>query len=147
MKKVILLFLLVFLAGCGRTPKVTQAPVNLTPQKEIPEVKIIKPSFNTIDIEAAKKMIDTNLELVIIDISPKYGQGHLPNAVGYYLGNGELEKTMGNLDKNNAYLVYGRDERFSIAGAQKLANAGFKNVFRLQGDYDAWVNAGYEIIN
>lgn len=147
MKKVTLLFLLVFLAGCGRTPKVTQAPVNLTPQKTIPEVKIIKPTFNTVDIETAKNMIDSNEELVVIDISPKYGQGHLPKAVNYYLGNGALEKAMEKLDKNNEYLIYGHEERFTIAGAQKLANAGFKNVFRLQGDYKAWVSAGYETIN
>lgn len=147
MKKVILLFLLFLLAGCGRTTKTTQTPNPATPQKTIPEVKIIKPTFNTVDIETAKNMIDSNEELVVIDISPKYGQGHLPKAVNYYLGNGALEKAMEKLDKNNEYLIYGHEERFTIAGAQKLANAGFKKVFRLQGDYNAWVSAGYETIN
>ena len=147
MKKVILLFLLFLLAGCGRTTKTTQAPNTATPQKTIPEVKIIKPTFNTVDIETAKNMIDNNQKLVVIDISPKYGQGHLPKSVSYYQGNGVLEKAMENLDKNNEYLIYSHEERFTIAGAQKLANAGFKNVFRLQGDYNAWVSAGYETIN
>jgi len=33
----------------------------------------------------------------------------------------------------------------SITAAQKLIDAGFKTVYRLEGNYSAWVNAGYEV--
>ncbi|MBU7027620.1 MAG: rhodanese-like domain-containing protein, partial [Theionarchaea archaeon] len=33
----------------------------------------------------------------------------------------------------------------AIQGAQKLIDAGFTNVYRLEGNYSAWVDAGYEV--
>jgi 3-mercaptopyruvate sulfurtransferase SseA len=33
----------------------------------------------------------------------------------------------------------------AIAGAQKLIDAGFKTVYRLEGNYGAWKAAGYPI--
>jgi len=41
--------------------------------------------------------------------------------------------------------VYCHGDGPSIAGAQKLIDAGFKYVYRLEGNYGAWVDAGYEI--
>jgi rhodanese-related sulfurtransferase len=41
------------------------------------------------------------------------------------------------------YLVYCHVDRVAIAGAQKLTDAGFTNVYRLEGNYRAWVDAGY----
>ncbi|MBE0700129.1 MAG: rhodanese-like domain-containing protein, partial [Acholeplasmataceae bacterium] len=35
----------------------------------------------------------------------------------------------------------------SIAGASKLIDAGFENVYRLEGNYSAWVEAGYPVEN
>jgi rhodanese-related sulfurtransferase len=35
----------------------------------------------------------------------------------------------------------------SILGAQKLVDAGFESVFRLAGNYAAWVDAGYMVEN
>lgn len=147
MKKALLLLFLILLTGCGKKTiqnnQQTQANPNTKPYED---VKIIRPTYNTIDLKTAKEMLDSDQKMIIIDISPQYGQGHLPRAVNYYMGNGTLEKAMANLDKDGTYLVYGRKKSFSVAGAQKLANAGFKNVFCLDGDYDKWVEAGYETI-
>ncbi|MDO8260463.1 MAG: rhodanese-like domain-containing protein [Candidatus Magasanikbacteria bacterium] len=147
MKKVILLFLFLILSGCGRSQNPAVSQEQAKPQKQIPEVKIIRPTFNTINAQTAKEMIESNPDLMIIDVSPNYGQGHLPGAIGYYIGDGTLGKTIPELDANNTYLIYGRRSTSSIAGAQKLANAGIKNVYRLDGDYDAWVSAGFETTN
>lgn len=147
MKKAFLLLFLIFvLAGCGKKNTVNTTSNQSTPQpKSYPEVKIVRPTFNTIDVASAKEMLDSDKKMIVIDISPQYGQGHLPRAVNYNMGNGTLEKAMANLKKNDTYLVYGRNANFSIASAQKLANDGFKNVYRLDGDYDKWVEAGYEV--
>ena len=93
----------------------------------------------------AKALIDTNPDLIIIDVSPNYAQGHLPGAINYYLGDGLLDEAIPNLDKNKKYLVYCHVDSVAISGAQKLVDAGFKNVYRLQGNYSAWVDAGYPI--
>jgi len=93
----------------------------------------------------AKELIDTRPELVVIDVSPSYSQGHLPGAVNYYVGDGSLDAAIPGLDKDGEYLVYCHIESASSAGAQKLIDAGFTNVYRLEGEYGAWVAAGYPV--
>lgn len=93
----------------------------------------------------AKELIDTNPELIIIDVSPNYDAGHLPGAINYYIGNGSLDAAIPTLDKNKEYLVYCHVDSVSISGAEKLVDAGFTKVYRLEGNYQAWVDAGYPI--
>jgi rhodanese-related sulfurtransferase len=93
----------------------------------------------------AKELIDTEPDLVIIDVSPNYAQGHLPGAVNYYVGDGSLDDAIPTLDKNKNYLVYCHVDSAAILGAQKLIDAGFEHVYRLEGNYAAWVDAGYPI--
>jgi len=93
----------------------------------------------------AKDLIDTSEDLIIIDVSPDYAQGHLPGAINYYLGDGSLDQAIPTLDMEKEYLVYCHLESASRAGAQKLIDAGFKKVYRLNGDYEAWLAAGYPV--
>ena len=93
----------------------------------------------------AKALIDANPDLIIIDVSPHYAQGHLPGAVHYYLGDGSLDEAIPTLDKSDTYLVYCHVDSVARQGAQKLIDAGFENVYRLEGNYSAWVDAGYPI--
>ena len=103
-----------------------------------------KMTYTDVTPAEAKQLIADNQGLVIIDVSPYYDQGHLPGAVHYQLGEA-LDKAIPMLDKNDKYLVYCHGDGPSIAGAQKLIDAGFKYVYRLEGNYGAWVDAGYEI--
>lgn len=93
----------------------------------------------------AKALIEENPDLVIIDVSPDYLKGHLPGAVHYYIGDGSLTEAIPTLDKSRKYLVYCTLQSGSIQGAQKLIDAGFENVYRLEGNYQAWVDAGYPV--
>jgi rhodanese-related sulfurtransferase len=93
----------------------------------------------------AQQLIADNPDLIIIDVSPHYAEGHLPGAVSYYLGDGSLDRAIPTLDKNATYLVYCHVDSVAIAGAQALIDAGFENVYRLQGNYAAWVDAGYPV--
>lgn len=95
--------------------------------------------------EEAKKLIDENSDLIIIDVSPKYDDGHLPGAINYYIGDGSLDDAIPTLNPEGKYLVYCHVDSASIPGAQALIDAGFKNVYRLKGNYAAWVDAGYDI--
>ncbi len=93
----------------------------------------------------AQDLIDSIPNLIIIDVSPHYDNGHLPGAVNYYLGDGSLDEAIPTLDKTKTYLVYCHVDSVAIAGAQKLIDAGFENVYRLEGNYSAWVDAGYPV--
>ena len=98
-----------------------------------------------VDVTEARVIINMNPEIIIIDVSPKYDMGHLPGAVNYYVGDGSLDAAIPMLDLNVMYLVYCHFESASRNGAQKLVDAGFTNVYRLRGDFGAWVDAGYVV--
>jgi rhodanese-related sulfurtransferase len=104
-------------------------------------------SNSYIDISSleAKNLIEQNPDLIIIDVSPNYAEGHLPEAINYYVGDGSLDEAIPTLDKEATYLVYCHIDSASKAGAQKLVDAGFENVYRLESHYSGWVEAGYEI--
>ncbi len=104
-----------------------------------------KASYTDVAPAEAKELIEKTPGIVIIDVSPAYAKGHLPGAVSYPLGDGSLDKAIPALDKSKTYLVYCHVDRVAIQGAQKLVKAGFKKVYRLKGNYKAWVDAGYPI--
>ncbi|MCF7930730.1 MAG: rhodanese-like domain-containing protein [Acholeplasmataceae bacterium] len=103
------------------------------------------PEYIDISAAEAKELIDNNTDLIIIDVSPFYAQGHIPNALNYYIGDGSLDEIIPSLDKSKTYLVYCHSDSASISGANKLIDAGFENVYRLVGNYAAWVAAGYPV--
>jgi rhodanese-related sulfurtransferase len=123
----LLVFSLLIIAGCTQQQMTQQSSyIDVTPAE-------------------AKDLIEQNPDLTIIDVSPHYDNGHLPGAVHYYLGDGSLDKAIPTLDKNKKYLVYCHVDSVAIQGAQKLIDAGFQHVYRLEGNYSAWVDAGYPI--
>jgi rhodanese-related sulfurtransferase len=100
-----------------------------------------------IDLDAGKsyELLINNSEAVILDVSPRFDNGHLPGAVNYYIGDGSLDKAIPSLDKKKIYLVYCHVDSASIPGAQKLVDAGFLKVYRLKGNYSSWLSGGYPI--
>lgn len=104
-----------------------------------------KMSYVDLTPAEAKALIEKTPDITIIDVSPAYAKGHLPKAVHYYLGDGSLDKAIPKLNKDKPYLVYCHVDSVSIQGAKKLVEAGFKKVYRLKGNYKAWVDAGYPI--
>ena len=116
--------------------------VGCTPGEQQEEEEV---SYTDISAAEAKQLIDDSADVIIIDVSPIYAAGHLPGAVNYYVGDGSLDAAIPTLDKDATYLVYCHAESASRQGAQKLVDAGFTNVYRLEGEYDAWVDAGYPV--
>lgn len=106
-----------------------------------------KPKYVDITPTKAQELIENTSDLIIIDVSPKYDEGHIPGAINYYVGDGSLDEAIPTLDKEATYLVYCHVDSAAIAGATKLIEAGFEKVYRLEGNYSAWVDAGFEIEN
>ncbi|MDD3648107.1 MAG: rhodanese-like domain-containing protein, partial [Candidatus Dojkabacteria bacterium] len=101
--------------------------------------------YTDVSAQEAYLLIQDDPDLVIIDVSPNYEQGHIPGAVNYPVSDGTLDSALENLDKDKTYLVYCHTDSASISGTQRLVDAGFMNVYRLEGNYQAWLDAGYEI--
>ena len=119
--------------GCPCAETVNSCPKDC-PQK----VEVVKGTYINVSAAEAKEMIENNPDLVIIDVSQNYAQGHIPKAVNYPSG-------IPDLDKEGKYLVYCHTDAASIEAANLLVDAGFKNVYRLEGNYESWVDAGYEV--
>ena len=132
----------VLLTGCTLMPA-TEQPA--TPDMISETDETAPQGYVDLTPAEAKKLIDENPEVVIIDVSPKYAEGYLPGAINYYVGDGSLDRAIPTLDKTATYLVYCHVDSASILGAQKLIDAGFETVYRLEGNYSAWVAAGYPI--
>lgn len=124
-----------FILGCTQKADM-QSVIDTTTQE---------PGYTDISPMEAKELIDSNPDMIIVDVSPNYDQWHLPGAVNYYVGDGSLDAAIPTLDPAATYLVYCHFDSAAIAGAEKLVDAGFENVYRLEGNYQGWINAGYEI--
>lgn len=87
---------------------------------------------------------DLIIDVVGLDI---YSLGHLPGAVNYIWADGTLAEMIPTLDINGTYLVYCHTDPPSTDSAQTLVDEGIESVYRLEGNYRAWVEAGYPIEN
>jgi len=133
----IIIVIILMISGCTSQESDEKSDEKTDDQDDI--------SYIDVTAAEAKELINNTPDLIIIDVSPHYDDGHLPGAVNYYLGDGSLDEVIPTLDKTKPYLVYCHIDSVSIAGAEKLINAGIETVYRLQGNYQAWVDAGYEI--
>lgn len=150
MKKTIFIIALLSLvclgAGCSYEKAAEpQKPIEGNTTNEEITSEEPAPAYMDVTVEEAKNLIDAKPELIIIDVSPNYARGHLPGAINYYVGDGSLDRAIPDLDKEKEYLVYCHVDSAAILGAQKLIDAGFTKVYRLEGNYKAWVDAGYEV--
>lgn len=151
MKKILILsvLIIIFLAGCVQQEageeQTQEAMEDAAGTAEGTETQAEQAaSYVDVSPAEAKELIDTT-DIIVIDVSPHYDKGHLPGAVSYYLGDGSLDAAIPSLDKEATYLVYCHVDSVAILGAQKLIDAGFKSVYRLEGNYRGWVEAGYPI--
>jgi rhodanese-related sulfurtransferase len=103
-----------------------------------------KDSYKDVNAYQARNLMKIYPNLKIIDISGTYDMGHIPGSMNFFIGDGSLDKALQNLNKKNRYLVYYHSNQTSKEAAQKFADAGFKKVYRLDGNFSSWVEAGFD---
>ncbi|MCP3684753.1 MAG: rhodanese-like domain-containing protein [bacterium] len=129
--------LLILLVGCSSNDdEVTpvQTPTSTT-----------QATYTDVSPSEGKELIDTKANLVVLDVSPLYAQGHLPDAINHPMFDSSLEAAIPSLNKNVPYLVYCHSDSVSIAAVNLLIDNGFETVYRLAGNYAAWVDAGFAV--
>ena len=94
----------------------------------------------------AKALIDSNPDIVIIDVSPHYDEGHLPGAVHYYIGDGSLDAAIPTLDPSKTYLVYCRSGNRSSGAVRMMEELGFEKVYNMLGGIVDWQDAGFPTV-
>jgi len=126
MKTIIYLAFTVLLVAISCKTKVTNPETGAT--------------FKDVDVSAAKAMIKSNKDLVILDVRTpeETAQGTIPNAIEIDYFDANFDEAIGKLDKSKPYLVYCRSGGRSAKASNKMIEAGFKDVTNMKGGYTAW---------
>lgn len=101
------------------------------------------PYYTNVSADALNTAMTELPYLVVVDVSTVYLEGHIPGAKNIQLQN--LDETLPTLDKAGEYAIYCHTDEVSAQGAEMFVNAGFNPVWRLEGNYQAWVDAGYPV--
>lgn len=136
------ILLLGILAGCSRN---RQEEV-----KEIPAIKVeekatnTKKSFSNITPEEAKKRLDSEEGIILLDVRTKqeYDSGHIENSLLIPVDVLQAEAEDSLKDKNAHIFIYCRSGNRSVTAANILLELGYTNVYNLGGIRD-WP---YEVV-
>jgi len=110
------------------------------------QVTVFSAGYTNVDVSQAKEMIDTDPDLVILDVRTweEYINGHIKNAT--LIPVSELEGRLWELDRLKPTLVYCRSGMRSASASQILADHGFIEVYNMLGGILAWIAAGYPVV-
>jgi rhodanese-related sulfurtransferase len=73
--------------------------------------------------------------------------GHIQGAQNIDFESGSFESQIETLDKNGTYAVYCRSGNRSGQAVKVMQDAGFKNIYNLNGGVIDWANAGLPLVN
>lgn len=87
-------------------------------------------------------------DLTILDVRTpaEFAQGHLPGAVNLDLNGSGFSDGIAALDKSKTYFVYCQTSNRSGTATQMMADAGFEDVYDLQGGIVAWAQQGLPVV-
>ncbi|MCF7794541.1 MAG: rhodanese-like domain-containing protein [Candidatus Cloacimonetes bacterium] len=101
-------------------------------------------SYKDVNAYEAYNLMKIYPNLKIIDVSGMYSMGHIPGSINLFIGDGSLDEALAELSKNDRYLIYYHTDTTSKEAAEKFLEAGFKKIYRLDGNFSSWVEAGFE---
>lgn len=125
MKKVIALFAAaLLLAGCSSSSSANNLSVTEF------STKAAEPGVITLDVRTPGE----------------FAEGHIEGARLIDFQSGNFENEIAALDKNATYAVYCRSGNRSGQAVKVMQEAGFTNVFNMNGGVIDWSNAGLPLV-
>jgi thioredoxin 1 len=106
-----------------------------------PSAKDLNPDEFEHALSAGKKV-----QLVDVRTAGEYASGHLEGAKLMDWSNGQFQKEMSTLDKEEPVLLYCGSGRRSDAALNAMREAGFKDVRHMMGGIQAWTSAGKPVV-
>lgn len=104
-------------------------------------------SYGDISIEQARQLIESNPDLIIVDVRTpeEFATGYLKGAINLCV-ECDAQLLLDNLDPNDEILLYCRTGRRSANALRILRENGYEKVYNMLGGITAWINSGYPII-
>lgn len=100
------------------------------------------------DVFEEMLITNSNVQLVDVRTAMEHYNGHLKNSVNIDFYSANFEKdALATLDKNKPVLLYCKKGGRSSKALNKLKEAGFVEVYDLQGGYDSWIAYNKAIVS
>ena len=102
--------------------------------------------YGDINVEEAKYLIESNPNLVIVDVrtAEEYESGHIEKAINLSVANPEV--LVQSLNPNDEILLYCRTANRSATAMQILRENGYDKVYNMLGGIVAWINMDYPVV-
>ena len=97
--------------------------------------------------EFSKKITEAGVITVDVRTPGEFMTGHIEGAQNIDFESGNFENEISTLDKNGTYAVYCRSGNRSGQAVAIMHDAGFHNVYNLNGGVIDWANAGLPLVN
>jgi len=126
MKKVIVLIASVLLlAGCSSSSSTNNLSVS----------------------EFSNKVAEAGVVTLDVRTPGEFNEGHIEGALLVDFQSGNFENEIASLDKSKTYAVYCRSGNRSGQAVKVMSEAGFTNIYNLNGGVIDWANAGKTLVN
>ena len=97
--------------------------------------------------EFSKKITEAGVVTVDVRTPGEFMTGHIQGARNIDFESGNFENEILTLDKNGTYAVYCRSGNRSGQAVAIMHDAGFHNVYNLNGGIIDWTNSGMMLVN
>ena len=99
-----------------------------------------------INVKTAFDMIQ-NKDVIVIDVRTpeEYAETHIEGALNIDV-NGDFLESVKALDKTKKYIIYCRSGRRSAAAEKQLINAGFEEIYNVEGGILDWKENGLPVV-
>lgn len=111
--------------------------------------------IKNVNVEEAKKMVEKD-DVFVLDVRTpsEFNSSHVKGATLIPVTNASgsglspdnlLEARVDEVPKNKKILVYCRSGHRSVSASKILINAGYEQVYNMEGGINAWIAAGYPV--
>ena len=97
--------------------------------------------------EFSKKITEAGVITLDVRTPGEFMTGHIQGAQNIDFESGNFENEIAALDKNATYAVYCRSGNRSGQAVAIMHDAGFHNVYNLNGGIIDWTNSGMMLVN
>ena len=97
--------------------------------------------------EFSAKIAEAGVITLDVRTPGEFAEGYIQGARLIDFQSGNFENEIATLDKNATYAVYCRSGNRSGQAVKVMQDAGFTNVFNMNGGVIDWANAGLPLVN
>jgi rhodanese-related sulfurtransferase len=86
----------------------------------------------------------SDAQIIDLRMTADYEQGHIEDAINLNFFDPEFKHKLLELNRNKTYYLYDKKEKTAYRSMKFMEDNDFKNVYMLQGGYEAWKGTNVE---